>query len=191
MSDKKQRKKRRNNEVDTYNLKNSLNKLNQKQVNTNSTTSTEFKIDSSEQGVVSSDLLANESLKETKLLLSINDRFSDKVDKLKDDIYSANEKIGQSTDSLRLELEAKIEHKISDKLFYGAIAVMVLISSIIYSLSYSHLMVKVESGSKIISLNKQKVSELNESVNSLEKILHKQEKRIFKIEIESQVLKKK
>lgn len=154
-----------------FDLKKNLGKLNQRTTLPETYTSTEHIIEDTKSAGIKSDFLANDGLGETKLLLKLNDKFYDKIDNLKTEIFSTNEKIGQNTDSLRNELENKIDKKVSEKIFYGAISVIILIAGIIYTLSYSNMITKVEN-------NTQDIDKLEIQNNSIESKLQKKENEI-------------
>lgn len=126
-----------------YDLKCSLNRLNQKRDIRGGTTISEYEpTDSERQSINSTSILSNQG-QSTGLFLQMNDSINARYDKLKDDISLVSDKISSSTDSLRLEIETKLNDKVNStlfyRLFYGAISVIATLSTVIYVFSYSDL----------------------------------------------------
>ena len=119
----------------------------------------------------------------------MSESFNSKYDKLKDDISDVGDKISSSNNNLRKELEGKISDKVSNSIFYGAVAVIVTITVIIYSLSYSPLVEKAESNEistkSILQQNVEIKSKLNSVELKVDKIDNRQDS------IDKELIKKK
>lgn len=170
-----------------FDLKKSLNKVNQHNSHHEPYTSADYSYESNNRGGINSEDLKNDSFTETKLFLSINDKFSDKFDNLKDDIHLTKEHIGNCNDQLRLELEAKIDKKLSTDIFYGAVSVIVIIVGIIYCLSYSNMITKVDNISGSIEKHSSSIKEFENDIESVKLDLKQYDKKLLEIEINEKI----
>lgn len=160
--------------VNDYDLRRDLRKLDQGGLYENEVLQTQSHVENSRASKLKSDLLAAEDLTETKTLLSINDRFTDKLESLRKDVYTTNEKIGASSDSLRLELEDKIQNKTSKNLFYGAIAALVALATAFYYISYSGLLNKATTTYETTVENKQEIRVMKEKTQKTAEFIESQ-----------------
>lgn len=125
---------------DDYDLKSSLQKLNQRRSLPESETSKDFQIKSENLGGLSgSGIPSYEPTDSGSLILRINENINSRYDKLDQNIKQVDDKISNSNDSLRQEMEGKIENKLDTKIFLYAISALVVITVLIYTLSYSNL----------------------------------------------------
>lgn len=180
MSKKKRGKQTKQNQqsqrTDDYDLKRSLSKLNQRRDLEESSTNSEYESNNSRKNINSSSSIASNN-ENTGFVLQINDSINSRYDKLKDDISCVSDKIGQSNSDLREEIDKKLDKKVSEKLFYGAISVVVVLGVLIYSLSYSDL----------IKDNKQfktDISSIKSNANNVKKEQNSQKKSINFVESE-------
>ncbi|MFA6651467.1 MAG: hypothetical protein WCS46_02160 [Bacteroidales bacterium] len=149
-----------------YDLKASLGRLNQRiDIESGSTISDSAPTEFEQQSINSTSILSNQG-QTTSLYLHLNDSFNSRYEKLKDEISNVSEKITDSRDNLRTEIENKLNNKVNidlfNKLFYGAISVIVVIASLIYLFSYSVLIKNVDS-------NKVKIDTIIFQLNDLRK----------------------
>jgi hypothetical protein len=126
---------------DDYDLKSSLQKLNQKRSLPESETSKDFQIRSENIGGLSgSGIPLYEPTDSGSLILKINESINSRYDKLDQNIKQVDNKISNSNDSLRQEMEGKIDNKLDTKIFLYAVSALVVITLLIYTLSYSNLL---------------------------------------------------
>lgn len=126
---------------DDYDLKSSLQKLNQKRSFSESETSIDFRANIENTGGLSgSGIPSYEPTDSGNLILKINESINSRYDKLDQNIKQVDDKISNSSDSLRQEIESKIDNKLDTTVFKYAISALVIITVLIYTLSYSSLM---------------------------------------------------
>lgn len=191
MANNRKRKKptqRPNSRNDEFDLKHSLNRVNQKQKLPDTSTLTEQDFEESERRqTLNSDQLAKEGLEETKLILSINERFSDKLESIKDDITDAKMEIGKSSDCLRQELEVKIEKKLDKQWYVYTIIGLVALVTIIYTFSYSDIVSNTKTNSSEVKKYKDKFEEMDNQLEELDEKHHSIEKRTYELEIKEKM----
>ncbi|RPD91809.1 hypothetical protein EGM88_14070 [Aureibaculum marinum] len=175
---------------DDYDLKKSLGKLNQRKTFPESETSTNFEINKSQSANINSQTINENLTSETNIYFKLTDNINSRYDSLNKDLKSVSEKITDSNDNLRQELESKVSEKLDKNIFFYAIAVLLAITSLIYALSYSGLLndtkensteIKqlksdVENQNKAVEENKEEIEKLEEKQNELEIELIKKEK---------------
>jgi len=173
---------------DDYDLKSSLNKVNQKRSLKTKETISDFEtVQTKSQPIDSTSLASNQGVT-TSIFFQLSESFNKKYDKLRDDISGIGDKISTSNDDLRKELEGKISDKIGSKLFYGAVAVVCVIAAIIYALSYSSLIEKTENNETNIKTIMEQKTNINSRLNSVELKIEKiDEKQDY---IEKELIKK-
>lgn len=170
-----------------YDLRNSLKRLYQKREKDGSRTISDFKSDENAGQTINSDAVAFKQENTTGLFLQINDSINSRYDKLKDDISNVSDKIGISTDKLRVEMDKKLEGKVNStlfyRLFYGAISVIVSMAIIIYIFSYSDLL-------KDSNQNKEKIDSIKLEQRNLNKDIKDVKKKLIDLREKQNVLEK-
>lgn len=180
------------NKQEEYDLKSSLNRLNQNKDISGGTTISDYESTEFERQSINSTSISSNQGQATGLFLQMNDSINARYDKLKDDITNVSDKISSSTDTLRIEIESKLNEKVNStlfyRLFYGAISVIVAIATVIYIFSYSVLVTNSNTNKENID---QKINELNtikeDIVNSKAKIEELTKKQF---ELEKEIIKK-
>ncbi len=167
---------------DDYDLKKSLGKLNQRKTFPESETSTNFEINKSQSANINSQTINENLTSETNIYFKLNDNINSRYDSLNKDLKSVNEKITDTKDNLRQELESKVSDKLDKNIFFYAIAVLLAITSLIYALSYSGLLSDTKENSTVI---KQIKSDVENNKNTLEE----NKKDIKKLEEEQDKMK--
>lgn len=158
---------------DDYNLKKSLGKLKQSQSGNSGITSTGQNINENlSSGINSSNLTSNIG-DTTGHILQINESMNKRYDSLKNDISCIPEKISLSTDNLRNEIDIKLDKKVSDKLFYGAISVVVVIASLFYIFSYNITLQDTKKSSEDLYIIKPKIEVFDKSIESNKQTIDK------------------
>jgi tetrahydromethanopterin S-methyltransferase subunit G len=167
-----------------YDLKSSLSKLNQRKDFPETQTSSNYKIEPSHAPNLNSESFIKEGQTETGIYFKINENINSRYDRLRDEIAAVNEKIGDSNDTLRQELEDKIEKKVGEKLFYGAVACLILIGGIIYAVSYSSLTTKGDSNEKDINRHDSRIEIIEKKVEIIDNNLKEVDRRLYGTEVE-------
>jgi len=152
-----------------YDLESSLKKIKQNGMHDNNFTFSDFSKPESNSPLSSAETSINKN-ENTQTNYQNVDAISSKLDKVNGDINDVKDRINTSSEGLRKELEGKIDKKLDHKWFISACAVLSVICVLIYTLSYSGLVSKVESNSS--DLKDQKNQILNNS-SSVEKIEEK------------------
>lgn len=151
-----------------YNLKNSLDKIN----NTYSSYSTKISDQNSNHEFYS---LSNEISSSTPSFHSLNEKFNDKYEVLNKEVSSQvlnlnnqinglNLNFQEKNEILKKELEDKFSNFVELKYFYGAISVLLVISGIIFALSYQDIH---QNSKKIPDLEK-RIDKLDENIKGIE-----------------------
>ena len=169
---------------DDYNLKKSLSKLNQRKTFPESETSTSFEIKQSQSANLNSQTINDNLTSETNIYFKLNDNINSRYDSLNKDLKSVSEKITDTSDSLRLQIENKISEKLDKNIFFYAIAVLVTITSLIYALSYLGLLNDTKENSTEIKQMKSDVKTQNEAIKKNIKEIEKIEEKQDKLEID-------
>ncbi|PWH82037.1 hypothetical protein DIS18_12275 [Algibacter marinivivus] len=169
---------------DDYDLKKSLGKLNQRKTFPESETSTNFEINKSQSANINSQSINENLTSETNIYFKLTDNINSRYDSLNKDLKSVSEKITDSNDNLRQELESKVSEKLDKNIFFYAIAVLLAITSLIYALSYSGLLNDTKENSTEIKQLKSDVKNQNEAVEDNKKDIEKLEEKQDKLEIE-------
>jgi len=167
------------NKQNEYDLKSSLKKLNQRKNLPNSETSTEFEINKPQPSEINQSSLNENLQNETSAIyVKLSESFNTRYDTLNDSINNVNDKIVGSSSDLRLELETKIGEKLETKFFLLAVSVLMAVSTLIYTLSYTDLISDTKDNSesarsleKDIEIRKDEIKELK---NDHEKMEEKQ-----------------
>ena len=95
---------------DEYDLKSSLNKLKQRGNSQNSETSTNFEIRKSQSDNLSQSTLNESVNSETaSFYIKLNENFNSRYDTLNSNIKDVSDKVSDSSQTLRTELEGKID----------------------------------------------------------------------------------
>jgi hypothetical protein len=101
-----------------YDLKKSLNRLNQKKEIGGSSTISDFESEKYLGKTINPTSILSNQGNTTGMFIQISDSINTRYDKLKDDISNVSEKIGISTENLRLEIDHKLEKKLNSNLFF-------------------------------------------------------------------------
>jgi hypothetical protein len=169
---------------DDYDLKKSLGKLNQRKTFPESETSTNFEINKSQNANINSQTINENLTSETNIYFKLTDNINSRYDSLNKDLKSVSEKITDSNDNLRQELESKVSEKLDKNIFFYAIAVLLAITSLIYALSYSGLLNDTKENSTEIKQLKSDVKNQNKAVEDNKEGIEKLEEKQNKLEIE-------
>lgn len=170
--------------INEYDLKESLSKLNQRKDFPDTQTSSSYKIEQTHAPNLNSESFVKEGQTETGIFFKINENINSRYDRLRDDIAAVKEKIGDSNDTLRQELENKIEKKVGEKLFYGAVASLLLIGGIIYAISYSSLTTKADNNEKDINRHDSRIENIEKNVERIDNSLKEVDRRLYSTEVE-------
>lgn len=126
---------------DPYDLKASLKKLDQHQNNNGQIETNSTIQDKPLKRTINNSPVSNSET--TGYSYERYDRLDDKFTQYKDSNESAHNQLRTELEkkisSLRTETDGNLDKKVSEKIFYGAVAVIVVIAGLIYSLSYSGL----------------------------------------------------
>ena len=169
---------------DDYDLKKSLGKLNQRKTFPESETSTNFEINKSQSANINSQTINENLTSETNIYFKLTDNINSRYDSLNKDLKSVSEKITNSNDNLRQELENKVSEKLDKNIFFYAIAVLLAITSLIYALSYSGLLNDTKENSTEIKQLKSDAENQNKAVEDNKEEIEKLEEKQNKLEIE-------
>ncbi len=173
--------------ADEYDLKSSLKRLHQRSENSGGETISYFDANEKSGQTINSESIVPQQESTTALFLLINDSINSRYDKLKDDITIVSDKIGNSIKNLRIEIDKKLEKKVNlvlfNKLFYGAISVIVTMAIIIYIFSYSGLL-------KNTNTNKEKIDSVTLEQKTLNKNIKSVEKKLFDLQEKQNELEK-
>jgi len=173
--------------IDDYDLKKSLHKLKQQKGKNipNSETSTNFQINKSQSPDINQSILNKNSNTETSAIyFKLNESFNTRYDNLNDSIQNVNDRIGNTNSDLRQELETKIGEKLETKFFLWTIGALIVITTLIYTLSYSNLASETGSNSGSVKSIKKDLDIQKEDIKELENDIEKIETKQRKIEIE-------
>ncbi|MBE7639594.1 hypothetical protein GUB10_04540 [Salegentibacter sp. BLCTC] len=169
---------------DEYDLKKSLGKLNQRKSYQSSATSSGFHSDQ-HRPLNNVDLSQNETGGTNSLILQLNDSFNLRYDSLTENIRNVNDKISDSSDTLRKELEPKIESKLDIQWFVWTVVGLVVITGVIYALSYNDIQNAAKENSSsikmILSDSKNSKSDINEIKSELKDVEDKQEELKYEL----------
>lgn len=175
-----------------YDLKSSLNRLNQRKDISGGTTISDFESSEFERQPINSTSILSNQGQSTGLFLQMNDSINARYDKLKDDITTVSDKISSSTDSLRLEIESKLNEKVNStlfyRLFYGAISVIVAIATVIYMFSYSELVQNSKTNKDNIDKELNELKNIKEDISNSKSKIEELTKKQY--EIEKEIIKK-
>ena len=170
---------------DEYDLKQSLNKLNQQKELPNSQTSTDFKISKSQSsGINQKSLNENLNSETATIYFKLNESFNSRYDTLNDSIQTVRDKISDSSDTLRQELEGKIDSKLETKFFIWTVVALVGITTLIFTLSYSNLISETKENSNSVKSLQKDIENQKEEIKDLEKDIEKTEQKQKDLEIE-------
>lgn len=183
----KRNKKKRNPVIqknDEYDLRKSLGKLNQRKTLPESETSTNFEINKSQSSNINSQNINENLTSETNIYFKLNDNINSRYDSLTKDLKSVSEKITDSSDNLRQQIESKISEKLDKNIFFYAIAVLVVITGLIFTLSYAGLLSDTKENGNQIEKLKSDVNNQNDRINKTESDIEKIEDTQNEIKIE-------
>ena len=90
---------------------------------------------------------------------------------------SVNEKITNTNDNLRQELESKVSEKLDKNIFFYAIAVLITITSLIYALSYSGILSDTKENSTDLKEMKSGIENNKKSIEENKKDIEKLEEK--------------
>lgn len=167
-----------------YDLKKSLDKLNQRKTFPESETSTIFEINKSQSANINSQTINENLTSETNIYFKLNDNINSRYDSLTKDLKSVSDKISDTNDSLRQQIESKISEKLDKNIFFYAIAVLVIITGLIFTLSYAGLLSDTKENGNQIEKLKSDVNNQNDRINKTENDLEKIENKQNELKIE-------
>jgi hypothetical protein len=169
---------------DEYDLKSSLGKLNQRKDFPSSETSTDFKVNKSQTNNINqTSLKENLNTETSSIYFQLNESFNSRYDTLNDNIKTVSDKISNSSDTLRQELEGKIEPKLDTKFFLWTIGALVIITTLIFTLSYSNLVSETKDNSNSVKSLEKDIENQKNEIKDNEKDIEKIEKKQNEIEI--------
>lgn len=153
---------------DDYDLKRSLNKVNQSNNLFTSQTSSSI----SENRQIGTDLNSanlNENIQSetTSFYFKLHESFNSRYDSLNENIKNVDNRISDSSLNLRQELEGKLEDKLDTKFFLWAIAALVSIVVLIYTLSYASVIGDTKENSNSIRLISRDIQEIGDDIDDL------------------------
>lgn len=153
---------------DDYDLKRSLNKVNQSNNLFTSQTSSSM----SENRQIGTDLNSanlNENIQSetTSYYFKLHESFNSRYDSLNENIKIVDNRISDSSLNLRQELEGKLEDKLDTKFFLWAIAALVSIVVLIYTLSYASVIGDTKENSNSIRLISRDIQEIGDDIDDL------------------------
>ncbi|WP_271407389.1 hypothetical protein [Tenacibaculum soleae] len=170
---------------DEYDLKSSLNKLKQRESLPISETSTNFEIRKSHSDSLSQSALNEKSTSETaSIYIQLSENFNSRYDTLNDNIKNVNDKISDSSQILRTELEGKIDAKLDTKFYLLTILALVTITTLIYTLSYSDLISETKENTNSVKSLQKDIENKNSEIESIERDIEKIKKEQNRLEIE-------
>lgn len=185
MAKRNKKKKAISEKKDEYDLKSSLNKLRQRGNSQNSETSTNFEIRKSQSDNLSQSTLNESVNSETaSFYIKLNENFNSRYDTLNNNIKDVRDKVSNSSQSLRTELEGKINLKFDTKIFLQTIAVLVAITTLIYILSYSDLVSETKENTNSVKSLQKDIDNKNEEIEKIEKDIDEIRKEQNRLEIE-------
>lgn len=186
MAKKTKKKKAQSSSTNDYDLQKSLNKVNQHKNLTNiEETSTSFEIDNLQsKGINQANLNENLSSETTSIFFQLNESINSRYDTLNDSIKNVNNKISDSSDTLRQELETKINSKLDTQFFLYAIGALVVITGLIFTLSYSTLISDTKDNSTSVKSLEKDIKNQKDEITDIEKGLEKIDKKQNHLEIE-------
>lgn len=170
---------------DEYDLKQSLSKLNQRKELPNSQTSTDFEISKSQSsGINQKRLNENLNSETATIYFKLNESFNSRYDTLNDNIQTVRDKISDSSDILRQELEGKIDSKLETKFFIWTVIALVAITTLIFKISYSNLISETKENTNSVKSLQKEIENQKEEIKDLEKDIERTEQKQKDLEIE-------
>ena len=185
MAKRNKKKKAISEKKEEYDLKSSLNKLRQRGNSQNSETSTNFEIRKSQSNNLSQSTLNESVNSETaSFYFKLNENVNSRYDIINNNIKNVSEKVSNSSQSLRTELEGKIDLKFDTKNFLQTIGVLVAITTLIYTLSYSDLVSETKENTNSVKSLQKDIDNKNEEIEKIEKYIDEIRKEQNRLEIE-------
>lgn len=173
------------NKQNEYDLKSSLKKLNQRKNFPNSETSTSFEINKSQSSEINqSNLNENLQTETSAIYFKLNESFNTRYDTLNDSIKNVNDKIVNSSSDLRQELETKISEKLDVNFFIWTIGALIVITTLIFTLSYSNLVSETKDNSNSVKSLQKDINTQKDDIKELENDNDKMEEKQKELEIE-------
>jgi hypothetical protein len=174
-NNKKKRGKTDSSQNSDYDLRKSLGKLNQRKKLPKSETSTNFEIKKSSAENINSTSINENLTDETNIYFKLNESINSRYDVLSENIQSISDKVNDSSDNLRIEVDEKLDKKLDSNIFFYAVSALILITILIFTLSYSNLISDTND-------NTDKVQDLNNKIENQKEDIEKIEEKIESIE---------